>query len=216
MDFDAVAHDLRAPLNVMLGHMQLLSVEQLSASGRKRLRVLEAQVQRMMRLLDACTEQLSRVRFAPVDFAAVIESAVSELQGVLEPRGITITWIAERDFPLLGDSDLLHRVMLNLLTNASDSIAGVGRIEVDARVRRAPHPELDTIEIHITDTGTGIPHELTPRLFESGFTTKTSATPRGFGLGICRDIIQMHGGQIRLSSTPGRGTTVSLSLPLKK
>jgi signal transduction histidine kinase len=52
MDFTAVAHDLRSPLHVMLGHMQLLAAEQLTATGRQRLEILEAQVQRMMRLLE--------------------------------------------------------------------------------------------------------------------------------------------------------------------
>jgi signal transduction histidine kinase len=54
MDFTAVAHDLRTPLTVMLGHMRLLAVEHLSDTGRHRLDVLEAQVHRMLRLLDTC------------------------------------------------------------------------------------------------------------------------------------------------------------------
>src|SRR5215213_3506171 len=56
MDFTAVAHDLRAPLNVMLGHMQLLAVERLSDTDRRRLGVVEAQIHRMVRLLDRCTD----------------------------------------------------------------------------------------------------------------------------------------------------------------
>src|SRR5215208_7345717 len=56
MDFNAVAHDLRTPLNVMLGHMQLLAVERLSDTGRQRLAILGRQIRRMMRLLDRCTD----------------------------------------------------------------------------------------------------------------------------------------------------------------
>lgn len=76
MDFSAVAHDLRGPLNVMLGHMQLLSREELSERGRHRLAVVEAQVRRLMRLLDSYSEQLSAARFARVDLAAVVRNAV--------------------------------------------------------------------------------------------------------------------------------------------
>src|ERR671923_2474482 len=68
MDFNAVAHDLRTPLNVMLGHMQLLAVERLSDSGRHRLGVLERQIRRMMRLLDSCSEHPPDITsLAPVD-----------------------------------------------------------------------------------------------------------------------------------------------------
>jgi signal transduction histidine kinase len=216
MDFSAVAHDLRGPLNVMLGHMQLLSREALSDRGRHRLSVVEAQVRRLMRLLDTCNEQLSPTRFARVDLAAVIRNAVSELEGVFERQGIDIESNAERDLPpLLGDGDLLHRVMVNLLTNAADAIGGAGRIEIDARVNQSWQSELASIDIHIRDTGAGIPDELIPRVFEYGFTTKTSATTRGLGLSICRDIINIHGGQIRLSSARGCGTIVSLSFPTK-
>jgi signal transduction histidine kinase len=73
MDFTAVAHDLRTPLNVMLGHMQLLAVEGLSDTGRQRLRVLEAQVRRIMRLLDSCCGQRSDMTCAaPVDLGVMI------------------------------------------------------------------------------------------------------------------------------------------------
>ena len=215
MDFNAVAHDLRNPLNVMLGHMQLLSVEELSDTGRQRLCVIEAQARRLMRLLDGCREDAPVARLEPVDFAAVIRNVISELEAVFERRGIEMTSIIPGDLPiLLGDGDLLHRVMLNVLMNAADSIAGSGRIQISARVEQSPDAP-GTIHIEIRDTGAGIPADLIPRLFERGFTTKPSRESHGFGLGICREIVQMHGGDIQLSSVAGKGTTVRLSLPLK-
>jgi len=116
---------------------------------------------------------------------------------------------------VVGDRDLLHRVLLNVLINAADSMAGCGRIEIAARVEQVANPSIGTIHIDIVDTGIGIPADLIPRVFERGFTTKSPGDSRGFGLGICREIIQMHGGDIRLSSTAGSGTTVRLSLPAK-
>ena len=65
----------------------------------------------------------------------------------------------------------------------------------------------------MTDTGSGIPAELIPSVFEAGFTTKRSGQGSGLGLGICREIIQMHGGRIDLFSEQGKGTTVRLPLP---
>ena len=92
MDFSAVAHDLRTPLNVMLGHMQLLAIEQLSDTARRRVEVIEAQIGRMMRLLDSCSgPRLETTSLAPVDLRVMIRNVVSELDALLEQRGIDIT-----------------------------------------------------------------------------------------------------------------------------
>jgi signal transduction histidine kinase len=214
MDFTAVAHDLRTPLNVMLGHMRLLAVERLSDTGRHRLDVLEAQVHRMMRLLDTCGAEHAPVPFAAsVDLAVLIGDVVSELEAVVERQGIGIASTIQGTLPfVVGNGDLLHRVLLNVLINAADSIPDSGRIEIATRVERLTTAPV-AIHIEIADTGVGIPADLLPRVFERGYTTKSSGDSHGFGLAICREIIQMHGGDIRLSSTPGSGTTVRLSLP---
>ena len=80
MDFNAVAHDLRAPLNVMLGHMQLLALERLSDTARERLAVLERPIRRMVRLLDSCSGQHSGIT-CPVllDMSVMVRNVVSEL-----------------------------------------------------------------------------------------------------------------------------------------
>jgi signal transduction histidine kinase len=216
MDFAAVAHDLRTPLNVMLGHMRLLAVELLTDTARHRLDVLEAQVHRMVRLLETCGEQpIGRPLVAPVDLAVVIGNVVSELEAVLERQGIEIASTIDGPLPLVaGDRDLLHRVLLNALMNAADSMAGSGRIDIRARAEQPLDAPAGTIHIDIRDTGAGIPAHLIARVFERGFTTKPSRGSRGFGLSICREITRMHGGDIRLSSEPGKGTTVHLSLPI--
>jgi signal transduction histidine kinase len=215
MDFTAVAHDLRTPLMVMLGHMRLLAIERLTDTGRHRLEVLEAQVHRMMRLLDTCGGQVGGTPcVAPVDLRLLIGNVVAELEAVMERHGIVIALAIGGAPPfVVGDRDLLHRVLLNVMVNAADSIAGCGRIEITARVEQTAEAPVGTIHIDIADTGSGIPADLIPRVFERGFTTKSSGDSRGFGLGICREIMQMHGGDIRLSSTAGSGTTVRLSLP---
>ena len=91
MDFNAVAHDLRAPLNVMLGHMQLLALERLSDTARQRLPVLERQIRRLVRLLDSCSGQHPDLTCQPpVDLSQMIRHVVSELDAVLERRGIGV------------------------------------------------------------------------------------------------------------------------------
>jgi signal transduction histidine kinase len=216
MDFTAVVHDLRGPLHVMLGHMKLLAVEPLSDTGRQRLGVVAAQVRRMMRLLDGCSELQDRVQlFAPVDVGALIGTVVSEIDTPALRRAIEIhSSLFGALPPVLGDGDLLHRVLVNVLLNAVDALGSSGRVEIDAFAKPSATPSVRVLHIDISDNGAGIPPELLTRVFEPGFSTNVSGRRRGYGLAICREIVDLHGGDIQLSSEPGRGTRVRVSLPV--
>jgi signal transduction histidine kinase len=101
MDVNAVAHDLRTPLNVMLGHMQLLAVERLSDTRRQRLGVLERQILWMMRLLDSCSAQQSDISCRiPVDLRVMVRNVVSELDALLERRRIEVSMTIRGSCPL--------------------------------------------------------------------------------------------------------------------
>ena len=216
VDFDAVAHDLRNPLNVMLGHMQLLAAERLSDTARRRLEVLEAQIRRMLRLLDSCSaRRLATTSLASVDVGMMIRNVVSELDALLEHRGIEITLTIRGVLPCVqGDGDLLHRVLMNVLVNAVDSMGAGGWIEITAYTAHEPNSAAETVHIEIADSGAGIPSDLIAQVFDRGFTTKDSRETRGFGLSICREVMKVHGGDIQLSSELGKGTAVQLTLPI--
>jgi two-component system, OmpR family, sensor histidine kinase BaeS len=218
MDFAVVAHDLRTPLHVMLVHLRLLTSETLSASGRTRLGVLESQVRRMIRLLDnGATPSHDQISCSKVDIGLTIRSVVSELEALFERRGIEINWTRTGPLPYVdGDQDLLHSALLNVLINAADAMPASGAITITTRAELSADSSARTVRIEIADTGTGIAPELVSHVFDHGFTTKAGAQPRGFGLGICRRIVQMHDGQIELSSVPGHGTTVSFTLPVRR
>ena len=213
MDFDTVAHDLRTPLHVMLALMQLLAGESLSDPGRRRLDMAETQIRRMVRLIDSYRPQPNGpASVTLVDLSAMIRDVMDELEVILERRGIEVALSLHTPLPTVrGDRDALHRVLVNVLVNAADSISGGGRIVVRARPAQLSSVFVSAVQIEITDTGAGIPAELIPRVFEQGFTTKR--TGHGLGLGICREIVEIHGGYMELASEQGKGTTVRLSLP---
>jgi signal transduction histidine kinase len=216
MDFNAVAHDLRTPLNVMLGHMQLLAVERLSDTGRQRLGILERQILRMMRLLDSCSAQQSDITCRiPVDLRVMVRNVVSELDALLERRRIEVSMTIRGCLPSVpGDGDLLHRVLVNVLVNAAESMGEGGCVEITAFTDDDASSRVGVVHIQIADSGAGIPPEVIARVFERGFTTKGGGEAHGFGLSICREIVEMHGGEIQLSSVLGKGTTVQLTLPI--
>jgi signal transduction histidine kinase len=216
MDFAAVAHDLRAPLSAMLGHTQFVAIDGVSDRGRRRRQVIEAQIHRMVSLLESCTPKPEeRRRIGPVDLTATILSVVAALESTCERRRIQVNVISEQSCPpVAGEANELHRLLMNLLTNAADAMPNGGRILVRVRQRRTtPAP---TVEICVTDSGMGIHPEVVPRIFERGFTTKPIGQGTGLGLAICQEIVRAHGGAIDLKSSVGRGTTVRVRLPVSR
>jgi signal transduction histidine kinase len=103
----------------------------------------------------------------------------------------------------------INQVVLNLLINAIDACTANGAITVRTRANAGG------VEIHIIDTGTGIPPEIRDRIFDPFFTTKPPGKGTGLGLSISHGIVEDHGGRIDVESTPGHGTHFIVTLPLR-
>ena len=110
--------------------------------------------------------------------------------------------------PVIFDPQQMHQVLINLFKNALEAMPRGGEITITSRVKGA------NVEISITDTGEGMSPEVAGNIFQPYFTTKEKGT--GLGLAICQSIIQEHGGVIAVDSTPGRGTTFTIRLPLQR
>ena len=109
-----------------------------------------------------------------------------------------------------GSSQRLGQVFINLLVNASQAIAQKGTIEVKT------YQEGNYLCIDVKDTGKGIPPEDLKRIFDAFFTTKPVGQGTGLGLSLSYEIIKQHGGDIKVSSEVGVGTTFTIMLPLAK
>ena len=99
-------------------------------------------------------------------------------------------------------------MLINLLKNALEAMPQGGEITITTRVKGA------NVEISLADTGEGMSPEVAGNIFQPYFTTKEKGT--GLGLAICQGIIQEHGGVLSVASTPGRGTTFTIQLPLNE
>ena len=110
--------------------------------------------------------------------------------------------------PVLGSSNRLQQVFLNLFMNARDAMPSGGMLEV----RTATHNGY--VEVEITDTGMGIPRENLHRIFDPFFTTKSTGRGTGLGLSVSYGIIKEHAGKIDVRSTPGKGTSFRLEFPV--
>ncbi len=117
--------------------------------------------------------------------------------------------------PALVCGNEIQQVLLNLLTNARQAMPRGGRMFI----RIAPDPAAGTVDLTVRDTGSGIPPDVLPRIFDRYFTTKQGPDASGkggtgVGLATCREIIEAHHGKIRVESTVGVGTAFTLKLPV--
>lgn len=109
--------------------------------------------------------------------------------------------------PIECNPQQLAQVFINLVVNAAQAIPDRGRIVLRTRT------SAEGVSVDVQDDGTGMTEEVRSRLFEPFFTTKEAETGTGLGLSICRDIVRRHGGEIRVQSAPGQGTTFTVTLP---
>src|SRR5207244_4807567 len=117
---------------------------------------------------------------------------------------------------VIASADQIKQVVLNLMLNAGQAMPDGGTISVSTRVSSGAEPEFlmsDSVHIQIRDTGKGIAEEYLPHIFEPFFSTKDE-NGTGLGLWVSKGIVQAHGGSIKLRSREGRGSAVSVALPI--
>jgi len=153
----------------------------------------------------------------PTDLAKLVESSLVLLERELQKYRVQVEVQTEPAPPALVCAIEIQQVLLNLLTNARQAMPRGGRIII----RIAADPAANTVDLTVRDTGSGIPPEILPRIFDRYFTTKkgpdaTGKGGTGVGLATCRDIIEAHQGRIRVESTVGVGTAFTLKLPAAK
>ncbi len=112
-----------------------------------------------------------------------------------------------RDPTLIIDKNKIERVFINLVKNAIEAMPNGGTVAINSKQANG------SVEITFADTGTGIPEEVLPKIFSPLFTTK--AQGMGFGLAICKRIIEAHGGTIKVETEKCKGTTFEVSLPVE-
>jgi signal transduction histidine kinase len=206
-----VAHEVRNPLGIISSTAELL--EERLARYEPKNRLAQIIVAESNRLNEKVTEFLDFARprtpnLRPCDVEGVLNRGLELLQPEIERLGITVT----RQYQLNGrpqpaDPDLLHQAFLNILLNAIQALPQGGRLTVSTR----PGPQGRGGEISFEDNGEGIDPETLKKIFNPFFTTKEKGS--GLGLPIVKSIIESHQGSIKIDSTLGEGTVVTISLP---
>jgi len=210
-----IAHEMNNPLGIITSRIEVMLLDaeeqQLPAQVLDDLQVLHRATQRVARI---ATNLRSFARQAPrehmrIYLNAVVEETLLLMQKPLEVEGIRLTMELDPAIgPILGDANTLQQVLLNLVTNAREAMAGRGG-EIRIETGTAERP--GWVRALIRDTGPGISAEDLSKVFDPFYTTKRTGT--GLGLSVSYGIIQDHHGTVDVQSSPGQGTTFVLAFP---
>ncbi|TWT87359.1 Wide host range VirA protein [Pseudobythopirellula maris] len=152
---------------------------------------------------------------APTDLSALVAETLVLLEREMQKYRVQVETSYETERRSMVIANQIQQVLMNLLTNARQAMPRGGRVII----RVAEDPQAGTVDLVVRDTGEGIPTESLPRIFEKFYSTKsgpdeTGKGGAGVGLSACREIIEAHGGRLRVESKVGVGTAFTLKLPV--
>ncbi len=218
--FASVSHELRTPLNIILGYIDLIREGVIGQVDRPTAETLDRVRKSVLHLIALINDLLDLARIEraefqihpePVDTEKLLQEICAQWEKVIHAKGLSFRRVGDCPLPVITtDKARLHQVLDNLLGNAMKFTAA-GHIAVGASV-----PD-HSLEIWVEDTGIGIDSTDQGRIFdefqqvESGITLQSGGV--GLGLAVSRKLVLLLGGTLKVESSPGRGSTFTISLP---
>jgi two-component system, OmpR family, sensor histidine kinase VicK len=220
------SHDLRTPLAVMRTSLYILRRTQpeLAEKGGAQITAIDDQITRMETLLrDTLTmSRLDRAdadefTFAPCNINEIVQGVVERHSTAAQDKRVTLSFAPEQTLPMLrADSEQLARAVANVVKNAISYTGENGIVQVRTYQQ---HEDVPMLLIEVKDNGIGINSLDLPHVFERFYRAdparRSVGAGMGLGLPIARRIVQAHGGEIRVESTPGEGSIFAICLPIK-
>jgi signal transduction histidine kinase len=213
-----VSHELKTPISALRAHLENL-LDGVEQPDPETLQVMLAQSERLGRLVEQLLD-LSRIESGDVPLrrqlvalAPLVSEVLSEIGVARADRGVHLSGdISSEVPPVFADRERVHQVLFNLLDNAVRFTPSGGEVRVTAERHNG------SVDVHVADTGPGIPSEHLPRLFERFYRVDPARSRddggTGIGLAIARSVVEAHGGRIWADSEPGRGSVFTFELPV--
>jgi signal transduction histidine kinase len=226
-----VAHELNNPLGGILGYAQY-TLEKMNRKPfeeiterefetyRKHLKDIEAQSRRCKTIVQNLlkfSRSSAKIDTVEVDITNVLIETISLIEHQLTMQKVTLTTDLQEGIPpIQANAGLLQQVFTNIIINALHAMSQGGNLLITCRHSPGLGEFSGAVEISLTDDGCGIPAEIQKNIFEPFFTTKAIGKGTGLGLSVSYGIIKEHGGEIKVESVEGCGTTFTIILPLEK
>jgi signal transduction histidine kinase len=222
--FANVSHELRTPLTLILAPIESLlkgEVGRLPAVHQRHVQIMHQNALRLLKqinnLLDLAKFDAGRMELKPRrgNLSVFLKGLVASVAPMADKKRIEFIGQEQTGLPEVAyfDQDRLEKVVLNLVSNALKFTSAGGRVEVTWGLS-----EDRELRVQVRDTGIGIARADLPKLFKRFSQVESSANRRfegtGIGLALAKEIVELHGGHITVDSEPGRGTTMTVTIPL--
>ena len=216
--FSNVSHEFRTPLTLMLGPLEeALHVEALLPDVRDRLDVAHRNSIRLLKLvntlLDFSRIEAGRIEavYEPVDLCKLTEELASVFRSAVETAGLNLVVdCSPLEAPIYVDREMWEKIIFNLLSNAF-------KFTFEGEIKVTLHEEEKQVVLAVSDTGTGIPKEELPHLFERFHRVKgargRSYEGSGIGLALVQELVKLHGGTVSVASELEHGSTFTVTIP---
>lgn len=214
-----IAHELRNPLGTVKGYATFLFMKlKDNAPLQEKAGMMLTEVERLSRVVSDLLAMANpgKLQLAPGSLWPIVARVLSLTEQEAATRGVQLIVppppVDDDAYVIALDADKMIQALLNLTINAVQATERGGSVQVGIRRIEGAQSKGGSVVVSITDTGNGIPPEVLASIFTPYFTTKPSGT--GLGLAIAHGIIEQHGGEISISSKPGKGSVFSVRLPL--
>jgi len=208
-----VAHEIRNPLTVMKLLYHSLQLKFPAGDPRaKDAQIIDGKIEHLNKIVEQILDfaRTTEPTLAPVDLNELIDELGLLVRHKMANQNIKMVLKLQADLPaVMGDATQLEQVFLNLILNAAEAMPKGGTLVIKSRAISPTQ-----IAVEFKDTGAGMSKELQRRAF-TAVLSSTKAKGTGLGLAIVGRIIETHHGTIRIRSSPGRGTTIILTLPVR-
>lgn len=223
--FANISHEFRTPLTLILGQIDRVLRAEHDRERKNRLEVAQRNAFRLLRLINQVLD-LSKLEAGSMSLKATqgnivpfLKNLVFAFESLAEQKQITLTFHCAREsIGVRYEADKLEKVFSNLFSNALKFTSKGGEVRVECKLQSATHPAARVVQIRISDTGTGIPADQLPHIFNRFYQVDGSHTREqegtGIGLALAKELVELHRGEIHVSSEIGKGTTFAVLLPV--
>jgi PAS domain S-box-containing protein len=209
-----IAHDLNNPLQIISSRVDLMlqSISEMNSSELEEdLAVIRRHARRATRIVDEFLRvfRQEEKRMVPLDLNQVVHGMLLLVRVPLQDAQIEVESNLASNLPLvLGDPTAIERILINLVTNATDAMPNGGTLKIETG---GGDLRPGWVHIRITDTGKGIDADSLKKIFDLAYTTKGEGS--GLGLWLCKRVVHEHNGRIDVHSEIGKGTSFTIAIP---
>jgi signal transduction histidine kinase len=215
-----IAHEINNPLGIIYNYIQILTHDaSLPQQTREDVQIIEEEIHRVNEIIKGLLNFSGQtmVKKCPIQINEVLQKTINFVKLHLKSQKIELVEQYDDRCPwMLGDATSLQQAFLNIALNSIEAVGKEGRIGIRSRYRtsKMQNAKKNTIEVSITDSGRGMEKKLLDKIFDPFFSLKPQGHGTGIGLSISYGIIREHNGDIYVRSVLGKGTSVTIVLPI--